>query len=70
MKEYNIASEESKEDFFTNEYVRKIINETIEFDRKLQDPEFLKKIQIEEEKIKNIDLEALMERCENDEEGF
>lgn len=62
MKEYNIASEESKEDFFTNEYVRKIINETIEFDRKLQDPEFLKKIQIEEEKINNIDLKALMRR--------
>ena len=62
MKECIVADEEEKEDFLTDEFVRKIINETIEFDRKLNEPEFLRKIRIEEEKIRSIDLEALIEK--------
>lgn len=56
------------EEDLTDEYIRKLIDETIEFDRKMQDPEFLKKMRIEEEKIKNIALEALMKGKDEKEE--
>lgn len=60
MQKYDEENIDKKEEDLTDEYVRKLIDETIEFDRKMQDPEFLRKMRIEEEKIKNIDLEALI----------
>ena len=56
MKEYDVTNEASNEDFLTNEFVRRIINETIEFDRKMRDPEFRKEIEIEKERMRNIDF--------------
>lgn len=60
MQKYDEENIDKKEEDLTDEYVRKLIDETIEFDRKMQDPEFLRKMRIEEEKIKNIDLESLI----------
>jgi len=60
MQKYDEENIDKKEEDLTDEYVRKLIDETIEFDRKMQDSEFLRKMRIEEEKIKNIDLEALI----------
>lgn len=62
MLKLDVENIDNKEDFLTDEFVRRIINETIEFDRKLHDPEFLRKVRIEEEEIRNIDLEALMNK--------
>ena len=50
------------EDDLTDEFVKRIIQETIEFDRKLHNPEFLWKVRIEEEEIRNINLVALMNK--------
>lgn len=62
MQEYDVEDEDKTEDYLTDDFVRRVIEETIEFDKKMQDPEFLRKIRIEEEKIRSIDLEALIEK--------
>lgn len=68
MQKYDATKEDRQEGYLTDEFVRRIINETIEFDRKIHDPEFLRKVRIEEEEIRNIDLEAFLARNENLEE--
>ena len=40
----------------TDEFLRRMIDQTIEFDKKMEDPEFIKKMEIEMEKIRNVDL--------------
>lgn len=69
MKAYDVTSPDEKEDFLDGEYVRRVIEETIEFDEKMRDSEFLRNIRLEEEKIRNIDLAALLERSENEGDG-
>lgn len=41
------------------EYVNKLINEAIEFDKKMETPTFVEKMKIEEEKMKNLDLRTI-----------
>lgn len=40
----------------TDEDVRKAIEDTIAFEEKMQDPEFLREMAIQEEKLKSVDL--------------
>ena len=40
----------------TDEDYRRAIEQTIEFDEKLQDPEFVKQMEIEKERMRNLDL--------------
>lgn len=44
------------------EYVNEIVNETIEFDKKMEDPTFVEKMKIEEEKMKNLDLRTMLSK--------
>lgn len=44
------------------EYVNEIVNETIEFDKKMEDPTFVEKMKIEEEKMKNLDLRTMFSK--------
>lgn len=46
----------------TDEDVRKAIEDTIAFEEKMQDPEFLKKLAIQEEKLRSVDLRPMFMR--------
>lgn len=52
----HILDEETQEIVLSSEFLEKAIDETIEFDKKLQDPEFRKKMDAEKERMKNIDF--------------
>lgn len=45
----------------TDEFVEYVINETIEFDKNMEDLIFLEKMKIEEEKMKNVDLRTVFD---------
>ena len=44
-----------------DELVLNAINETIEFDKKLEDPEFRKRMEIERKEMESVNLHALMD---------
>lgn len=48
--------DDDNKDIITSEFLLKKIDETIEFDKKMKDPEFLKEMEIERERMKNLDL--------------
>lgn len=52
-------------DIITSEFLLKKIDETIEFDKKMEDPEFLKEIESAKERMRNIDFRQYFK---NDEE--
>lgn len=45
----------------TDEFVEYVINETIEFDKNMEDLIFLDIMKIEEEKMKNVDLRTVFD---------
>lgn len=45
----------------TNEFIERIIDETIEFDKRLKNPDYLKHLELEKERIKNLDISMFFE---------
>jgi len=57
---------DKNEDVITSEFLLKKINETIEFDKKMQDPEFVKAIEIDMERMRNLDFSQFFKDEETD----
>ena len=57
---------DKNEDVITSEFLLKKINETIEFDKKMQDPEFVKAIEIGKERMRNLDFSQFFKDEETD----
>lgn len=51
---------------FTDEFWRRVIEKTIEFDKKIHDPEFLEKVRLEEEEIMNMDFDQYFKDAETE----